>query len=506
MELKLSRQPLFINDIVLDTEVEQPIECDALLPDYCPDIVRILKCTVQPTITTRRVSGLRLELEGVACITIHYVSGGDGIAKGEYKVPFARTIELKAEPQNPVVSVGCRVSYVNCRAVNQRRLDIRGAVALQVQVISCREDQVITQAEGMGVQLKRDHRTATRILGQGSRDTHFSETLELSYGKAPIQSIVRSRGGVTLSECRPSGGKAVVKGELTVRLLYCTTAGAWDQMEYTLPLSAIVEIDGLDDMSQCDVSQELMSLSLEPSQDNDGEYRCIQLEAVVLTTVRAHADYEAVTCSDCYSTRNQCSFHTKTVNSQRLGSMVRDPFTYKESMPLPENVESIIDLWCEVAGCESRAEPDGVTAVGRLTVCMFAKMRDGEIFYFDKPLEVERKVPADEGNLVFQPRLNCGACGYTFTANDAIEVRCDLQLDGPVYATQRTMLVDDITVDEKKGKTDVAAPGLYIYMADGGETLWDIAKRYNTSIDKIMEENGDQQTENGCNVLLIPVL
>ena len=97
MELKLTRQPLFINDVLIDQNVEQPIECDALLPDYCPDIVRILKCSVAPTVTGRRASPGKLELEGMAVVTVYYVSTGDGIARGEYKVPFSRIVEMKAE-------------------------------------------------------------------------------------------------------------------------------------------------------------------------------------------------------------------------------------------------------------------------------------------------------------------------------------------------------------------------------------------------------------------------
>ena len=50
-----------------------------------------------------------------------------------------------------------------------------------------------------------------------------------------------------------------------------------------------------------------------------------------------------------------------------------------------------------------------------------------------------------------------------------------------------------------------AAPGLYMYMADPGETLWDIAKRYNTNIDKIMEENPEEQENDARQILLIPV-
>ena len=47
MELKLQKQPVAVCELLLDTVAEYPIECDLLLPDYCPDIVRVLCCRVQ---------------------------------------------------------------------------------------------------------------------------------------------------------------------------------------------------------------------------------------------------------------------------------------------------------------------------------------------------------------------------------------------------------------------------------------------------------------------------
>ena len=178
---------------MVDQTVEQPIECDALLPDYCPDIGRILKCAVAPTLTGRRASPGKLELEGMAVITVYYVSTGEGVARGEYKVPFSRIVEMKADHPAPVLSLLARVDYVNCRAVNQRRLDIRGALVLSVKATGSREEQVTAEGEGMGLQLKREQADATRLLGQCVRDTHLTEKVELTHGKPPIQAVIRSK-------------------------------------------------------------------------------------------------------------------------------------------------------------------------------------------------------------------------------------------------------------------------------------------------------------------------
>lgn len=506
MELKLTRQPLFINDSLIDQKVEQPIECDALLPDYCPDIVRILKCSVAPVVTGRRASPGKLELEGMAVITVYYVSTGEGIAHGEYKVPFSRIVEMKADHPAPVITLAPRVNYINCRAVNQRRLDIRGALVIDVRATGCREEQVTAEGDGMGLQLKREQAGATRLLGQCIRESHITERVDLPHGKPPIQAIVRVGTAARAVEVKQVAGKAVLRGELNLHILYQSAAGDFDQLDYTLPTNTICELDGLTEESICDVWQQVTSATAEPAATEDGEYRCVAIDALVESQVRGWHPYTARYCSDCYSTKNLCTFRTRAATLTRVCRTVRETVSCKESIPLPENVESVADLWCDVTGVEPRSESGGPVAELRLTVSMFARMGDGQLYYFDKVLEQSHKVPCDAEGAVLEARAGCQNCGWSISGGENLEVRCDIELTGTLLCQGRAVLLEDIEVDEKKPKEDAAAPGLYLYLADPGETLWDIAKRYNTNIDRITEENPEEQQDPNRRVLLIPVL
>ena len=506
MELKLTRQPLFINEPLIDQTVEQPIECDALLPDYCPDIVLILKCSVAPVLTGRRASPGKLELEGMAVITVYYVSTGEGVARGEYKVPFSRIVEMKADHPAPVLSLSAQVDYLNCRAVNQRRLDIRGALVLTVKAVGSREDQAIAEGEGMGLQLKREQVEATRLLGQCIRETRVTEKVDLTHGKPPILSIIRVGAAARVTEVKQVAGKAVLRGELNLHILYQCAGGGFDQLDYTLPTSAICELEGLGEGSLCDVWQQVTYVSAEPAAGEDGEYRLLAVDAVVESCVRGWLPYTAQFCSDCYSTKHQCSFRTRAASLTRVCRTLQETIPCKESVPLPEKAEAVVDLWCEGVSLAVRGESGGPVAEGKVTVAMLAKMEDGQLYYFDKVLEVSQKFPCEEDGTLLEGKLVCQSCAWSFSANDTLEVRCDLEFTGILSCQVRAMLLDEVQVDEKAPREDAAAPGLYLYLADPGETLWDIAKRYNTNMDKITGENPEETEGRERRVLLIPVL
>ena len=63
-ELKMTREELSLAEVLLDTAAEQSLELDFLLPDYEPEVFRLLKTRVQPVVQQIHVNGNRLELGG----------------------------------------------------------------------------------------------------------------------------------------------------------------------------------------------------------------------------------------------------------------------------------------------------------------------------------------------------------------------------------------------------------------------------------------------------------
>ena len=53
----------------------------------------------------------------------------------------------------------------------------------------------------------------------------IEEELELALGKGNILSILRNDVSAVIDECKLIGSKAVIKGDLVINALYCTTEG-----------------------------------------------------------------------------------------------------------------------------------------------------------------------------------------------------------------------------------------------------------------------------------------
>lgn len=504
MELKLHKQPVFISEMLINTTAEQPIECDALLPDYCPDIVRILKCSVQPMISSKRVNGKKLEVEGMAIVQVYYSGTSEPIAKAEYKLPFAKTMEMTGECLNPSMNITARSGYVNCRAVNQRRLDIRGAVNITAVVIAAREEQVVTGGEGGGIQLREQNIACGRMVGEVTREIKINEMLEPVYGKPEIKNILRCCATPRLIDQKTADGKIVIKGELQVHMLYCAMTGGCEQMEFIIPTALVIDMPEATEGCSTRIGQELCYCTVEPdAQDNDR--KVIALDAAIAVTATVHCPAKATICTDCYSTKCKCDFHSKTMNTLRYEQVLNDPVVTREVMQLPDNVETVIDLWCDVADTKSHTDKGDLCIEPKVSVSMLAKMRDGDIYYFDKNMDVEHRVQCSEKDAIMVGNVSVVGTDFNFAGNDSVEIRCELNVAGVVYSPAKFSCIDNVELDETKEPDSKVQRGLYLYLTSPGENMWDIAKRYNTGANNIEEEN---EAENGNvpRVLIIPVL
>ena len=87
---------------VLDTVAEQLADVDLTLPDYCPDIEKILKCTLIPKLQSKSLSGGQLRVDGSCVVNVLYVeSTGKTIRCCEQSVSKRPRTTLSSQKLSP---------------------------------------------------------------------------------------------------------------------------------------------------------------------------------------------------------------------------------------------------------------------------------------------------------------------------------------------------------------------------------------------------------------------
>ena len=109
--------------------------------------------------------------------------------------------------------------------------------------------------------------------------------------------------------------------------------------------------------------------------------------------------------------------------------------------------------------------------------------------------------------------VSCGVMCDEITISDRVktfrglilveEFRLQVAMDGFIYGNMKRNAVIEIAPQQDKPKKREDEASLTIYYADAGEDVWDIAKKYNTSPEKIAEENGMDDSEIGSRMMLL---
>ncbi|HHW46619.1 MAG TPA: DUF3794 domain-containing protein [Clostridiales bacterium] len=509
MDLRVTGQGVATNEVMFDQTVEQTIDTDFTLPDYCPDISRVLKCKITPKINSKTLNGTTLSIEGCACINLIFADADNGINSYEYLAPFNRSFVTDEAVDYGSVVVRARPEYVNYRAITPRKLEVHGALTLNAKIIAKNTTEVLSDVDNEDIQILRGEARITNPMGMSEKYLIIEDELELGQGQPAIRNLLRSDARAVINECKIISNKAVIKGELMVNTLYIPEDGTLPQsLESALPFSQIVDIDGVNEDCECDAKAEVVSLEVKPRTGMSGEARSFILSAKLSIMISAYCNREIPVVYDAYSINYETEIEKREVLTERIACKINESYLCKKTLEFsPDTISSVADLWCDSEINGVRAEGKQLIINGTVHICFLAYDPQNIPIYLERPVDFEYRYDMDTevSDMRCDPHIEAVASSYTLIGNDRIDVRVELAVSAIVFDVIRLPLIVSINVDENKPKAKDETTSLVIYYADAGERVWDIAKRYNTSPSRVSEMNAlKDEVLQASKMLLIP--
>lgn len=515
MKLLLNKEPVYLTETVYDGQAEQGVEFDYVLPDYYPDIFKILKCTLTPGIVSYNVAGTQLFIDGVVYIKVLYLSEeSSNINCIEQRFTYSKTIELVKAAEKPAVNFSQKADYCNCRAVSGRRIDVRGAVSTKIKVTGCLESEILSGAEGLGTQVKRDSVSYCGSRLYASRQYVARENIETGTGSG-ISSILTTSCYASVTDTKIIADKVVIKGEARLKALYLTRSGECmetEVMEAAIPLSQIVDVEGITDTHNCCARFDVMDCDLEIKQGDDGENRLLGCEITVDCKVNAYKECVIAPVSDIYSTDYECNFSSMPVKLEHTPNYILTQYGMKASVEYNDDIISeVFDCKCDLSGYTVRsAEESGkMTVSGQVNIWLIGKNGSGMPIFIEKTesFEFPTDIESENGAYSADIAVTVSNVSYSIAGDNAVDIQIQLSAQGLIYKIKTINTVSEINVVEELPKNKNSDYALKLYYADKGEKIWDIAKRYNTSVSAVSAENEleDEQLTSPC-MLLIPIV
>ncbi|MBQ5592907.1 MAG: DUF3794 domain-containing protein [Clostridia bacterium] len=508
MGIELTTKSIGWEKICFNSFVEQGVDCDITLPDYCPDIMRVLRCTLYNSVVNSRITGDRATAEGNVKIRIVYADDKNRIFCYDYDYPFSKYAQLNQTCDNATLLCRARTEYANCRAVSKRRVDVHAVVGLRFEVISTDTQSIISDACGDGIQLKKKGIEIDCVTAVTTKCFGLSQVENVGENNAGIGKVIDVSASPVLTETRIIKGKILLKGELCMRVIY----NADDKPNETccfncnLPFNEIAEAN-VTDGCRVDVALYVNNANAEPKTDNDGEYRYMNLCGEVCAKITAYSPQSVKVISDAYSTDVEVDAAYRQMEFSRLLHYCNDTVMCKQTL----DVSSVggQKLYSCVAGkpeCICTFENDKMHLKGKIPVSLIMLDGDGTPVFCEREADFEYNRTLDgAGQLSCNPQLEIGGCSCKLSSDGKADFRAEICLNMNIFQTLSEKVLVSLSVPEGCAKKNKKS-SLILCFTSGNESLWDIARRYDTTVEDIMRENelSTDYVENKT-MLMIPV-
>ena len=500
MKLELNRTHLNGYETVLDTTVFREETLETIVPDANPDILRLIDTQGKVFLKSKEAMDGRVTLTGTARLTVLYQPDeGTGPCRLEVGIPFSVTAEDQSLNAGCTVTAVPRLVDADTRTINPRKVLTRVEVAICIRAFRTETVVFCTGVhteEGTAEEWKEVHRPYCVTAVQEKQVT-FEDDLSIPAGRPAAEEVVSNRVELTCHEAKLIGNKLIFKGDAAVKLLYRPVGGGLTATDFTLPFSQITEVIGVGENGNCQVDVSLSGADF--SLGGDGRTVSAVLSMLAQVVVREEREIELL--ADTYSTC--CSVkadRTPYIYTMQCGTGVGRQ-TVRQLIETGLSVQSVVDAYCLVGQTAQKREGNQLNLIADMILTAVCVTEDGDYCAMSRRLEVSCPVEMPE-ECRYNFECRCGELIATPTT-DGVDVR--FPVDFPYFCVRERqgMVVREITVLEDNGDDAESKPSIVLRLLQSGESLWDVAKRYGTTVGDIMRANELESERSAAGTMLL---
>lgn len=488
MSIEIKKDILKIEEIRCKEESQVLVDTEVYLNPSKPDIKKILWVDGTVDILSTKVNTGNIVVSGVVKFKVVYTSNdeGDSIYTLDSNADFKEEIEINNITEEMSASVKSNIEYIEQEMLDEKKLSLRALVSLRSKVHQINNIEVIESIEEKKeLQTLREKIRYKEIQGREISYASVEETFDLDEDSPPIEDILKISINAYEEEATVVEGRIIVSGIVNPRIIYYGD-GKISTIEEEIHFNHFLEIPEVLPESLCEVSIEVSEGAWEVLEDEDGELKVLDLDIKLKISGNAYCEIEKELIVDAYSTKEKIHIETERVNLiEDVGTLIHKENVYKDLQNY--NIKEIYDLSGHPSIIDCRFGDDGLIVEGVLSL---------QIIYLEEETQ-EIQTLLDEIPYKYYLPLEETALGAEVDIDltvENIKVKEDFNIEGIIkhkINMNKNRLLSVINSIEETGEIidKKHRPSIIIYIVQNHDMLWDIAKRYNTTIEEILEAN-----------------
>ncbi len=489
-----------------ETTVEECVEAEISLPEYMPEILRIVKSQAIPKINSYTTVGERVTVDGTCELRMVYIGNDNCIYSFSQTRSFTRYAENSAFLDAEDVKVKTALNFVNCRATNTKRAEIKAGVGITVCAFGKLAENILLTGNSEGIEEKKRELSAMSLGCKKSKMFSMSDTFVLDNETAAF--LIRANAVSVLGETRKISNKIMIKGETIVEIAFVPNEdkSVIRTIRRILPINQILEFDGMEEHFTGDITLDVTGVDVIIKNDSQSEGRSLDVAVTVNAGITMWEQKELCVITDAYAINGAIDLTYKKMKFYSALDAIRDTYIFKDSIDVKNTgVDCILDTFCEPTEPTLSFKDGLISVYGSMKVTMLLKDTLGSIVTTEKMLDFcyERKSESGDIHTESVPEVTVSSFECILKNKDQIDVKAEMQINCSVFGETEIDVVTEICEGKETEKRNNSA--ITVYFPKCEESLWDIAKRYNTTVNSIaIENNLEGDTTGDIKMLFIP--
>lgn len=511
------------------------LDDDYNVPDYRPDIVKVLKEKGELHFDEAKAAAGAAWLKGRLVFRVLYRSdqenGKISCLKGE--IPFQEKLNMDGVQEYDVIQASGEIEDLTIGVIHSRKISVRAVILLKTEEPREKEDELCVGIEADdGCEKRYRNTNILQLLCMKRDQCRQKSEITLPSSKPNVQEILWKSLEIRNLDTKMGQDGIKLSGEVLISVLYQeeeeTDRVQW--YETVIPLDCGVECDaGTEADIIYKVKARPASMELEVKPDYDGEERVLVLELVMNLDIRVWKEQEISMLEDVYSLKQEIIPVCTGVTLHHISVKNDSQCRLTEQMELAESQEKILQI-CSCEGTvhlesteltEQGVRAEGILVTELLYITTDDQMPIGsarEIYPFEQLIEIPQQTARTERNKLeelealerknkLQTELDCriSQLSAVMLDQDHVEIKAVIGLDLLAFEQEQ---IDNIT-DTREEPLDMEqlqkCPGLVGYIAKDGDSLWGIAKENHTTVEDILRDNHrtDEDLRRGEKILIV---
>ncbi|OGO87261.1 MAG: hypothetical protein A2Y15_01935 [Clostridiales bacterium GWF2_36_10] len=497
----------------MHTTVDKDLELEGTLPDFCPDISRLIRVDCIPYIDSSDVNGDKCLVTGkVVCSILYETDYKNKIKSAVFAKDFSHSFEV--QNQNcitPISEAKIRCSHISCKMLSPRKFIIKPRMQLDLDVYCNSIFKTADTQSGDNTFFKTKEITFEKKLPAYTEEFSFDEENSLLSSEKPIGDIVFGTIRLQPPQVTISGNDAHVKTNAVIKVLYEEENSDNELVMATkiIPISMTLSNLDVNESGKINVVLTVTDEKISSELDAYGENRIIKADF----TVRAKADMSEkvseVVATDLFSTDYINKTESTTVALPMLAADLERNFAI-DTVVNPERQFTfpLFDIDTTINDVKAELVEGGINLSGEYTTSILGLTADGYesvdtsgTFNEFVSLDLPENVTNVEVNLL--PFDN----NTTLLPDGNIALRIMVNARIKAYAEDQQTFISNILSQDPIVKDKETYAVIYYYPSKK-DNLWNIAKKYyvNPTIIKNANPNAfdeQDQLKTGTRMVLI---